>query len=29
MLTDRVLFIDGEAIVIDKPSGLAVDPPRA
>ncbi len=28
MLTDRVLFIDGEAIVIDKPSGLAVDPPR-
>ncbi len=28
MLTDRVLFIDGEAIVIDKPAGLAVDPPR-
>lgn len=28
MLTDRVLFIDGEALVIDKPAGLAVDPPR-
>lgn len=28
MLTDRVLFIDGEAVVIDKPAGLAVDPPR-
>jgi len=28
MLTDRILFIDGEAIVIDKPAGLAVDPPR-
>lgn len=28
MLADRVLFIDGEAIVIDKPAGLAVDPPR-
>lgn len=27
-LTDRVLFIDGEAIVLDKPAGLAVDPPR-
>ena len=25
---DRVLFIDGEALVIDKPAGLAVDPPR-
>jgi tRNA pseudouridine32 synthase/23S rRNA pseudouridine746 synthase len=25
---DRVLFIDGEALVIDKPSGLPVDPPR-
>ena len=23
---DRVLFIDGEAIVIDKPAGLAVHP---
>lgn len=28
MLEDRVLFIDGEAIVIDKPAGLAVDRPR-
>ncbi len=28
MLADNVLFIDGEAIVIDKPAGLAVDPPR-
>lgn len=28
MLSDRVLFIDGEAIIIDKPSGLPVDPPR-
>jgi tRNA pseudouridine32 synthase / 23S rRNA pseudouridine746 synthase len=28
MLSDHVLFIDGEAIVIDKPSGLPVDPPR-
>jgi tRNA pseudouridine32 synthase/23S rRNA pseudouridine746 synthase len=27
-LTDRVIFIDGEAIVLDKPAGLAVDPPR-
>lgn len=27
-LADRVLFIDGEAIVIDKPAGLPVDPPR-
>jgi tRNA pseudouridine32 synthase/23S rRNA pseudouridine746 synthase len=27
-LTERVLFIDGEAIVIDKPAGLPVDPPR-
>ena len=26
MLEDRVLFIDGEAIVIDKPAGLAVHP---
>jgi tRNA pseudouridine32 synthase/23S rRNA pseudouridine746 synthase len=26
MLTDRVLFIDGEAIVVDKPAGLAVHP---
>lgn len=28
-LEDRILFIDGEAIVIDKPHGLPVDPPRA
>lgn len=29
MLEDRILFIDGEAIVIDKPQGLPVDAPRA
>ncbi|MBO9621138.1 MAG: RNA pseudouridine synthase [Sphingomonas sp.] len=28
MLQDRILFIDGEAIVIDKPAGLPVDRPR-
>ncbi|MFV0625280.1 RluA family pseudouridine synthase [Sphingomonas sp. ac-8] len=28
MLDDLVLFIDGEAIVIDKPAGLPVDRPR-
>ena len=28
MQPDRILFLDGEAIVIDKPAGLAVDPPR-
>ena len=28
MLEDRILYIDAEAIVIDKPSGLPVDPPR-
>lgn len=28
MLSDHILFIDGEAIIIDKPSGLPVDPPR-
>ena len=27
-LSDTILFIDAEAIVIDKPSGLPVDPPR-
>ncbi|HWJ70710.1 MAG TPA: RNA pseudouridine synthase [Sphingobium sp.] len=27
-LTDRVLFIDGEAIILDKPAGLPVDAPR-
>lgn len=25
---DRILFVDGEALVIDKPSGLPVDRPR-
>ena len=25
---ERILFVDGEAIVIDKPAGLPVDPPR-
>lgn len=29
MLGQHVLFLDGEALVIDKPAGLAVDPPRA
>ncbi|MEG3180417.1 RluA family pseudouridine synthase [Sphingomonas sp. LT1P40] len=28
MIQDQVLFIDGEAIVIDKPQGLPVDRPR-
>ena len=28
MLGDRVLFLDGEALIIDKPAGLPVDPPR-
>ncbi|MGI4730816.1 MAG: RluA family pseudouridine synthase [Janthinobacterium lividum] len=28
MTPDRVLFLDGEALVIDKPAGLPVDPPR-
>lgn len=28
LLSDRVIFIDGEAIIIDKPQGLPVDPPR-
>lgn len=28
MLSERVLFIDAEAIVIDKPAGLPVDTPR-
>ena len=27
-LSERILFIDGEAIVIDKPAGLPVDRPR-
>jgi tRNA pseudouridine32 synthase/23S rRNA pseudouridine746 synthase len=29
MLSGRILFIDGEALVIDKPAGLPVDRPRA
>ena len=29
MLEERILFIDAEAIVIDKPAGLPVDTPRA
>lgn len=28
-LEDRILFVDGEAIVLDKPEGLPVDTPRA
>jgi len=28
MLADHVLFIDGEAIILDKPAGLPVDAPR-
>ena len=28
MIGDRVLFLDGEALVIDKPAGLPVDRPR-
>ena len=28
-LSERVLFVDGEAIVIDKPAGVPVDTPRA
>ncbi|MCP1470873.1 tRNA pseudouridine32 synthase/23S rRNA pseudouridine746 synthase [Sphingobium sp. OAS761] len=28
LLTDHVLFLDGEAIIIDKPAGLPVDAPR-
>ena len=28
-LEDHILYIDGDAIVIDKPHGLPVDPPRA
>ena len=29
MLEDRILYVDAEAIVIDKPAGLSVDAPRA
>lgn len=28
MLKEHILFLDGEALVIDKPAGLPVDPPR-
>ena len=28
LLSDRILFIDGEAMVLDKPAGLPVDTPR-
>ncbi len=28
LLSERVLFLDGEAIILDKPSGLPVDEPR-
>jgi tRNA pseudouridine32 synthase / 23S rRNA pseudouridine746 synthase len=28
MLSERILYIDGEAIVIDKPAGLPVDTPK-
>jgi len=28
LLTDHILFLDGEAIILDKPTGLPVDPPR-
>jgi tRNA pseudouridine32 synthase / 23S rRNA pseudouridine746 synthase len=28
LLSDRILFIDGEALVLDKPTGLPVDAPR-
>jgi len=28
VLQDRIIFIDGEAIVLDKPAGLPVDEPR-
>ena len=28
LVHDRVLFIDGEAIILDKPAGLPVDAPR-
>lgn len=28
LLTDSVIFLDGEAIILDKPAGLPVDAPR-
>lgn len=29
MLSDHILFVDGDTVVIDKPAGLPVDTPRA
>ena len=29
LLSDRILYIDGDSIVIDKPAGLPVDAPRS
>jgi tRNA pseudouridine32 synthase/23S rRNA pseudouridine746 synthase len=29
MLADHIHFIDGEALLLDKPAGLPVDAPRA
>lgn len=29
LLSDRLIFIDGDALVLDKPAGLPVDAPRA
>ena len=29
LLSDRILFIDGDVVVIDKPAGLSVDAPRS
>src|SRR5688500_5593926 len=29
LLSERILFIDGDVIVIDKPAGLSVDTPRS
>lgn len=28
MLADHVLYLDSEALIVDKPQGLPVDPPR-
>jgi tRNA pseudouridine32 synthase/23S rRNA pseudouridine746 synthase len=28
ILADQILFIDAEAIIVDKPAGLPVEPPR-
>ena len=29
LLSDRILFIDADVVVIDKPAGLPVDAPRS